>query len=1303
MRTFILSALLHLACGAANADVTAGKAYKIAPATDTSKSIFIENASPGSATTVVIWTDTDVPAQQWEAVENDDGTFSFRNVYTDMYLARKGTLSTSTYIGLSTSASSMAKWTVTPVEGTTNRFRLYQSSSSASYAMSNSETADGSRVKLGSEDSGTNLDWEFEEVTAKKQFDNETRKEVIEAWAAKFLRDRGTYQTFGDGGGWGDAEMLETVLDAYETSGDKTYLDMFKKVFGYFTSNVGSNWLKLVYNDSYKWYGHDFNDDVMWMIIASARAYHLTGSKTYLNYAKNNFDAIYSRALNQWGMLRWAEQSGGKNGTNSCINGPAEVAACYIAAATNDETYYEKARALYENQRSYLFKPTTGEVYDSFTWDESTNLPSSYNKWVSTYNQGTMLGAALMLYKHYGDERYKQDADRIMARSRSSLCNSNGIIHVCQTVNGDLCGFKGILMRYARQYVMEMNDKDGLDWMLKNAFHAYNNRNSAGIISSAWLTKSSEDYKFGEDDFSNQPFGCSTAVSAAFNAPLSYDWLSKDAYSIIEAEDFSTLRGIYVTAGTAGDNALEVSNIANNYFTAYKRVDFGSQPATSARFRVSQVRLENWTCTIEIHIDSPDGPCIGTAVVPNSGEWQVIETTVSPISGTHDVYLVYTSSSAYSTNCFNLDWFTFGTNEQPLIGDITNNGGILTGTEDVENMEALIDGDLTTEAAAGSGTASFTYHSYAEATIKAYSIGSSVSDENAHPQSWILYGSDNGDMWTVIDEQQDGGFSGLCQNRRFNVDNDKAYRYFRIDITGKPSGSLKVSEWQLFGRCIFGNDMTAGNGTISESAEALIDKSGVTAIELNEDIVYSATGMFIPVCYSLTSNTANQAAPTDWQLIGSKDNMNWVVLDEQHGQTFACAMSSQFYRIADGLSYRYFKLVASCNGNPAKLAEWQLFGKLAANSDLVNDITDNGGEITVSDGLDKPENHCLIDNNASSTRSIPFNGNAWMSFKSTIPATVKYCVICAGNDSRKDPKSWILQGSNDGQEWNDLYTQASTTFLLRGQVRQYTVNSTTPYTYFRLVVNALSDETSNELEIGDWQLHGLCVADADLTDNGGSCSAKIDGLSTSENYDKLFDHTSATKYCFNFYSANWIEYECAQPACVNLYSITSANDESTRDPAWWTLEGSNDGTAWTTIDERKAVAFKDRQTTQFYPCDNTTEFKTYRLTFWENKGNDLGQISEWQMFHSEKIASGIRLNTVGDNGIGIGYDSARNMLLTDMPSDGNILIYATDGQLMKSVHVTAGPHSLSLHDLGRGIYVVKAHANGKAKTVKLVR
>ena len=636
-----------------------GKTYVISPAGDKSMALFVMNSSMEDYAPVVLWTNTDVPAQQWRAEKNGDGTFSFKNIYTGKYLAYGDSL-----VQLAGNEKAL-RWKPEQVAGGDDLY-IMRLEGSDTFLLGAEESNDGARPQI-LYDVEPGL-WLLKETEAAECFTPAVRNEMTAAWLAHHLKERGeNTMSFGDGGWWGDAEMLETMLDAYETTGNKEYLDVFTKVFNYFYENVGDDWLKLVYTDRYKWVGHDFNDDVMWMVIASARAYHLTGLDKYRRLAKKNFDAVYKRAYNRWGMLRWAMKSGHPNGTNSCIHGPAEVAACYIARSLDSgeerEKYFGIARDLYEKQRTYLFVESTGQVLDCFTWNDSTDKPEKYNRWVSTYNQGTMLGAAIMLYNRYGDEKYKRDAEKIVACTRRELCDENGIVKVCQTVDGDLCGFKGILMRYLRRYIVEMRHPELASWIGKNAFHAFNNRNSRGVTSSAWLTKSAEDWisptekdKDGNlKSFLNQPFGNSTAVSAAANSLLDTACIAKDAYSKTSAEYFDYLRGAY--SGLDEDREAAVALCAGNgSYLGFANVDFGRLPAKTVRVNVSG----NGTggAKIELRLDDCDGKLAGIIDVPAGDKLKTVKAKVSPITGTHRVYFVLRASEGFK-GTVDLDWFAF--------------------------------------------------------------------------------------------------------------------------------------------------------------------------------------------------------------------------------------------------------------------------------------------------------------------------------------------------------------------------------------------------------------------------------------------------------------------------------------------------------------------------------------------------------------------------------------------------------------------------------------------------------------------
>lgn len=1314
MKKLLLTMFMLDIVGMASADIVPGKTYRIASAANEERVMFVENSASANNTSVVIWTDTEVPAQQWEAIGNDNGTFSFKNVFTGKYLARNSaSISTSSQVRQTSTSSSMGQWNVDAVDGHDGYYVITQSSGSSTFALQTTAGSDGESMTFQAWTDGTTPSnsqmWKFEEVEPITQFTDELRTQMMDAWLAQHLRDRGSNgKTFGDGGGWGDAEMLETVLDAYETTGREEYLDVFRDVFNYFKWAVGTDWLILKYDDAYKWYGHDFNDDVMWMIIASARAYHLTGNTLYRTYAKNNFDKIYDRAYNQWGMMRWAEQSGNKNGTNSCINGPTEVAACYIAMAMTDEDdkeeYYEIARNLYEKQRLYLFNSQTGEVYDSFTWDESTNLPGGYNYWVSTYNQGTMLGAALMLYKHYGDEMYRRDAEKIVERTKESLCNTDGIINVCQTVDGDLCGFKGILMRYLRRYVIELKKTEDVEWMKANAFMAFNNRNSKGVSSSAWLTKSNENWVSDSENksFENQPFGNSTAISAAFNAPLDAGTIERDAYSTIEAESFNTLRGVYVTTGTGG-NASEISNIKNGYYTGYANVDFGSRPARTVEIRVSDSSTDN--AKIEIRLDNTSGTLIGTADVPSTGGWKTITADIAPTDGTHDICLVYKPVRS-STGCFNVDWFRFTTDAQELPGDITKNGGTLTSSVDGTQTDALTDNSLTSAVSVQAASAHFTYISPIPVTPRAYSVASATGDASADPRNWTLSASNDGTSWTVLDEQTDRTFDARCETKRFDAKADKAYTMFRLNVTGNNgSSSLSISEWQLHGLAISTADITADGGTLNEGDASVTDKNAATSAttdgETNATYRYNSKALYNVTSYSITSASTGNA-PKSWTLYGY-ENAEWVPIDSRSGQQFAYNGCTQFYKVTTDRNYQNFRIVIDADDAPADIAELQIFGVIRSNGEMYNEITDNGGAILSSDNADETSLHALIDNDAATTYTLPFDGEAWIEYRSEIPVKVSALRICAGYDSDRSPMKWTLQASDDGTSWTTLTTVSNARFNTKAAFKNTNVSTTNSYRRFRITFTQAYDDNADALVIGDIQIHGVCLSDNDIISDAGTMTAQINNDNANENLDKLYDSTADSKFVFDYLGNPWIKYETGTPTKANMYSITSANDEPSRDPQSWELQGSNNGRTWTTIDTRTGQSFYARKNTQFYSFDNNQTYNFYRLVLTENGGAQLAQMSEWQLFYSDKIATGIDDITSGEIRLNVYPNPVTDVLHVDMPEDGTLTIYNTGGQAVASISLKAGENSIPFAQYGAGMYIVKAQAGSKTLTAKVLK
>lgn len=293
---------------------------------------------------------------------------------------------------------------------------------------------------------------------------------------------------------WDNAEIFETVIDAYEVTRDEKYLSYIKEISDATLKQYGKKWMH-----------NEYNDDIMWLCIAYCRAYMLTGEADYLKYAKTNFDSVWERAYSEdlGGGLWWRADNQTKN---SCVNGPGAIVACLLGQITGNEAYYEKAKLVLDWQIENLYQAGLGKVYDSY------DIKGNINKWSSTYNQGTFIGACTLLYQYNGDESYLNKAKKAAQYAMRTMYDY-GVMNN-ETEGGDLIGFKGILTRWISRYALLVGDKEIFEWLELNAKSAWKNRNSKNLIWTAWGDKTSD--KIAGYDV----FGMSTAVALMYNTLL---------------------------------------------------------------------------------------------------------------------------------------------------------------------------------------------------------------------------------------------------------------------------------------------------------------------------------------------------------------------------------------------------------------------------------------------------------------------------------------------------------------------------------------------------------------------------------------------------------------------------------------------------------------------------------------------------------------------------------------------------------------------------------------------------------------
>lgn len=265
---------------------------------------------------------------------------------------------------------------------------------------------------------------------------------------------------------WTQAEEIEMVLDVWERSHSAESKRLIKESIAGFLDHFGTDWLS-----------NKYNDDILWMVIACARAYRAIGTESYKDLALYHFDKTYARAWSGdlGGGLWWSTDNGSKN---ACVNGPGAIAACLLYQITRNPGYLEKAQATYAWDRDNLFDESTGAVRDHRRRDGRVGGQSF------TYNEGTFIGAANLLAGLTGKASYLADAQKAADYTRDHLC-ANGVLPGYD--GGDAAGFNGIFIRWLARYANDHHVWGRYQhWTLHNAAAAWGHRRTDNLVWNRW-------------------------------------------------------------------------------------------------------------------------------------------------------------------------------------------------------------------------------------------------------------------------------------------------------------------------------------------------------------------------------------------------------------------------------------------------------------------------------------------------------------------------------------------------------------------------------------------------------------------------------------------------------------------------------------------------------------------------------------------------------------------------------------------------------------------------------------------------
>jgi lysophospholipase L1-like esterase len=313
--------------------------------------------------------------------------------------------------------------------------------------------------------------------------------------------------------------------------------------------------------------------------------------------------------------------------------------------------------------------------------------------------------------------------------------------------------------------------------------------------------------------------------------------------------------------------------------------------------------------------------------------------------------------------------------------------------------------------------------------------------------------------------------------------------------------------------------------------------------------------------YKITNGpTTTGRDPKNWTFLGSNDGTTWTTLDTQTNQTFSAVNTTNTYNISNANSYKYYQLnVTANNGNPLlEVTELQL-------------MAGTGSTPAAPTGL---------------TASVISSSQVNLSWNSVSGAT--------GYN--------LYRGTSSGGESSTPVNGG--TPLTTTSYSDTGLSASTTYYYIVKAVNSSGSSGASNEATGTTSSHTLSNVTTGGTASGSEGTASY-----------AFDGSNSTIWQAQ-HQTGWIEYQFGSGAsyAVSEYKITNGFTTTGRDPAAWQLQGSNDGSTWTTVDSQSGQTFSGTSTTNTYTFTNSTSYKYYRLNITANNGNPLLEVAELQLW-----------------------------------------------------------------------------------------
>ncbi len=488
------------------------------------------------------------------------------------------------------------------------------------------------------------------------------------------------------------------------------------------------------------------------------------------------------------------------------------------------------------------------------------------------------------------------------------------------------------------------------------------------------------------------------------------------------------------------------------------------------------------------------------------------------------------------------------------------------------------------------------------------------------PASYRLEGSNDGTTFTLISEGDVPAFTERFETVSISFENSAVYGQYRLTFptvaNGDAANSMQIAEVELIG--VQGpTDVTQPGDAITASSDNSPGSEGVAnAIDnqptkyLNFDIVntgFTVTpgvgGTIVTGLGLQSANDAPERDPATYLLEGSLDGETFFTISEGDVPAFAARFDTRYVFFENSRAFATYRLTfpTVANGDAAnsmQIAEVELLGSVA---DLPQDVTQPGDAVTASSdnspGSEGVAN--AIDNQPTKYLNFDILNTGLTVTPSTGLTIVSGLTLQSANDApERDPASFLLEGSNDGETFATIAEGEVGAFADRFTTQTFLFDNAVPYSTYRLTFPTVANgDAANSMQIAEVELLGVS-GPQDVTQPGDAIIASSDNSPGSEGVANAIDN-QPTKYLnFDIVDTGFTVTPQVGETIVTGLTLQSANDAPERDPATYRLEGSNNGTDFSLISEGDVPAFTERfQTKYVFFVENTMAYTTYRLTF----------------------------------------------------------------------------------------------------------